>query len=62
MLKEYPRLRANLGYQQVGGDLLYSGVENPLPWMCEMIDLQKACDFFETRVIESQTGGLLSWN
>ena len=35
--------------------------ENPFPWMAEMIDLKKERNFFETRVIEYQTGGALSW-
>ena len=34
--------------------------ENPFPWMAEMIDLKKNATF-ETRVIEYQTGGTLSW-
>jgi ribonucleoside-diphosphate reductase beta chain len=29
--------------------------------MAEMIDLKKEKNFFETRVIEYQTGGTLSW-
>jgi len=36
--------------------------ENPFPWMSEMIDLKKERNFFETRVIEYQTGGALSWD
>jgi ribonucleoside-diphosphate reductase beta chain len=35
--------------------------ENPFPWMSEMIDLKKERNFFETRVIEYQTGGALNW-
>ena len=30
--------------------------------MAEMIDLKKEKNFFETRVIEYQTGGALSWD
>ncbi len=40
---------------------LYPGASNPFPWMSEMIDLKKERNFFETRVIEYQTGGALSW-
>ena len=36
--------------------------ENPFPWMSEMIDLKKERNFFETRVIEYQTGGALNWD
>ncbi len=34
---------------------------NPFPWMSEAIDLNKEKNFFETRVIEYQTGGTLEW-
>ena len=37
-------------------------VENPFPWMSEMMDLKKEKNFFETRVIEYQSGGSLSWD
>lgn len=35
--------------------------QNPFPWMSEVIDLNKEKNFFETRVIEYQTGGALDW-
>ena len=35
---------------------------NPFPWMSEIMDLRKEKNFFETRVIEYQTGGALSWD
>ena len=41
---------------------LFPGATNPFPWMTEMIDLKKEKNFFETRVIEYQTGGALSWD
>ena len=47
--------------QQIGLEALYPGATNPFPWMSEMIDLKKERNFFETRVIEYQTGGALSW-
>ena len=37
------------------------GTANPFPWMSEAVDLSKEKNFFETRVIEYQTGGTLSW-
>ena len=37
-------------------------VENPFPWMSEIIDLKKEKNFFETRVTEYQSGGSLSWD
>ena len=45
---------------QIGLEALYPGAANPFPWMSEMIDLKKERNFFETRVIEYQTGGALS--
>jgi len=62
MFKEYLRFIANRRCQQIGLDALYPGAANPFPWMSEMIDLKKERNFFETRVIEYQTGGALSWD
>ena len=61
MFKEYLRFIANRRCQQIGLDALYPGASNPFPWMSEMIDLKKERNFFETRVIEYQTGGALNW-
>ena len=61
MFKEYLRFIANRRCQQIGLEVLYPGASNPFPWMSEMIDLKKERNFFETRVIEYQTGGALSW-
>ncbi|HXC41559.1 MAG TPA: ribonucleotide-diphosphate reductase subunit beta [Burkholderiales bacterium] len=62
MFKEYLRFIANRRCQQIGIEPLYAGASNPFPWMSEMIDLKKERNFFETRVIEYQTGGALSWD
>ena len=62
MFKEYLRFIANRRCQQIGLDALFPGAANPFPWMSEMIDLKKERNFFETRVIEYQTGGALSWD
>ena len=62
MFKEYLRFICNRRSQQIGLDPLFEGVSNPFPWMAEMIDLKKERNFFETRVIEYQTGGALSWD
>ena len=61
MFKSYLRFIANRRCQQIGIDPLYGQEENPFPWMAEMIDLKKERNFFETRVIEYQTGGALNW-
>ena len=47
---------------QIGLEALFPNEENPFPWMSEMIDLKKERNFFETRVIEYQSGGALSWD
>ena len=60
--KEYLRFVANRRAQQIGLDPLYPGAVNPFPWMSEMVDLKKEKNFFETRVIEYQTGGALNWD
>ena len=62
MFKGYLRYIANRRATQIGLEELYPGAENPFPWMSEMIDLKKERNFFETRVIEYQTGGALSWD
>ncbi|MPW15947.1 ribonucleotide-diphosphate reductase subunit beta [Paraburkholderia sp. CNPSo 3157] len=61
MFKSYLRFICNRRCQQIGIDPLFPNEENPFPWMSEMIDLKKERNFFETRVIEYQTGGALSW-
>ncbi|QIL71571.1 ribonucleotide-diphosphate reductase subunit beta [Diaphorobacter sp. HDW4B] len=62
MFKSYLRYIANRRATQIGLEALYPNEENPFPWMSEMIDLKKERNFFETRVIEYQSGGALSWD
>jgi len=62
MFKEYLRYIANRRCQQIGVESMFPGASNPFPWMSEMTDLKKERNFFETRVIEYQTGGALSWD
>ena len=61
MFKGYLRYIANRRATQIGLAELFPNEENPFPWMSEMIDLKKERNFFETRVIEYQSGGSLSW-
>ena len=61
MFKSYLRFICSRRCMQIGLDPLFPNEENPFPWMSEMIDLKKERNFFETRVIEYQTGGALSW-
>lgn len=62
MFSEYLRFIANRRCKQIGLTELYAGAKNPFPWMSEMLDLKKEKNFFETRVIDYQTGGALSWD
>ena len=62
MFDEYMKFIANRRCSQIGLAELYPGAENPFPWMSEMMDLNKEKNFFETRVIEYQSGGALSWD
>lgn len=62
MFKGYLRYIANRRAVQIGLDALFPNEENPFPWMSEMIDLKKERNFFETRVIEYQSGGALTWD
>lgn len=61
MFAEYLRYVANRRCAQIGLDILYPDAGNPFPWMSEVIDLKKEKNFFETRVTEYQTGGVLNW-
>ncbi len=64
MFSEYLRFIANRRASQIGLEEIYSASDasNPFPWMSEMLDLNKERNFFETRVIEYQTGGALKWD
>ena len=62
MFKDYLQYIANRRCAQIGLPELYPAKENPFPWMSEMLDLKKEKNFFETRVIEYQTGGTLKWD
>lgn len=62
MMEEYLQFIANRRLVQIGLAEQFVGVQNPFPWMSEIMDLRKEKNFFETRVIEYQTGGALSWD
>lgn len=61
MFLDYLHYIANRRCAQIGLPALYTAKENPFPWMSEILDLKKEKNFFETRVIEYQTGGALQW-
>jgi len=62
MFNDYLKYIANRRCAQIGLAEQYPGATNPFPWMSEIIDLKKEKNFFETRVIEYQSGGALSWD
>ncbi len=62
MMEEYLHFIANRRLTQLGLSEQFPGAQNPFPWMSEIMDLRKEKNFFETRVIEYQTGGALNWD
>ena len=62
IMEEYLGFIANRRLAQIGLKERFPGAKNPFPWMSEIMDLKKEKNFFETRVIEYQTGGALNWD
>ena len=58
--RQYIEHIADRRLQRIGLPAQFNS-QNPFPWMSEAIDLSKEKNFFETRVIEYQTGGALEW-
>ena len=61
-MSDYLRFIANRRLTQIGLEEEFPNATNPFPWMSEIMDLRKEKNFFETRVIEYQTGGALTWD
>lgn len=61
-MADYLKFIANRRLTQIGLQEEFPSATNPFPWMSEIMDLRKEKNFFETRVIEYQTGGALSWD
>ena len=61
-MADYLKFIANRRLVQIGLKEQFPGVANPFPWMSEIMDLKKEKNFFETRVVDYQTGGALSWD
>jgi ribonucleoside-diphosphate reductase beta chain len=57
---QYVQYIADRRLERINLPKLYNAA-NPFPWMSEVIDLKKEKNFFETRVTEYKTGGVLSW-
>lgn len=62
MMEEYLNYIGNRRLIQIGLAEEFPNAKNPFPWMSEIMDLRKEKNFFETRVTEYQTGGVLSWD
>jgi ribonucleoside-diphosphate reductase beta chain len=60
-IHQYIRYIADRRLERINLPKVY-GASNPFPWMSEVIDLKKEKNFFETRVTEYQSGGMLSWD
>lgn len=61
LCEQYMHFIANRRCSQIGLEPVFAQTENPFPWMSEAMDLKKEKNFFETRVIEYQNGGALTW-
>lgn len=59
--ENYMHFIANRRCEQLGLPPVFARTPNPFPWMSEIIDLQKEKNFFETRVVDYQSGGSLAW-
>ncbi|MER5393598.1 ribonucleotide-diphosphate reductase subunit beta [Saccharopolyspora sp. NPDC002686] len=59
---QYMHFITNRRCDQLGLEPVFPEAENPFPWMSEAMDLKKEKNFFETRVIEYQSGASLSWD
>ena len=62
LCEQYMHFIANRRCAQIGLAPVFAETENPFPWMSEAMDLKKEKNFFESRVIEYQNGGALSWD
>ena len=63
MFKEYLRFTCNRRLGQIGLPEIYERqtARNTFEWMSELVDLKKEKNFFETRVVDYQSGGALQW-
>ncbi len=62
LCQQYMQFITNRRCAQLGLAPVFGPTDNPFGWMSEMMDLKKEKNFFETRVIEYQSGGSLSWD
>jgi ribonucleoside-diphosphate reductase beta chain len=62
LTEQYMHFITDRRAQQIGLSPIFGQEGNPFPWMSEAMDLNKEKNFFETRVIEYQSGGALDWD
>ena len=62
MHMEQFRYIANRRMKQLGYPDPYPGAQEGITWLDEQINLRKEKAFFETRVVEYQSGGALEWD
>ena len=60
-LEQYLWYTANLRMKQIDIDYKFKDVKNPMLWLEEIIEINKEKNFFEGKVNEYQTGGVLKW-
>ena len=61
MFREYVQFIADRRLERIGLPAQFNST-NPFPWMSETMDLSKEKNFFETKVIEYQSGQQLDWD
>ncbi len=60
-IEQYVKYIADRRLERINLPKAYN-VDNPFPWMSEIMDLRKEKNFFETRVTEYKQGGNLKWD
>ena len=59
MFVDYMQYIANRRLEKLGFRFRYDQEKNPFPWLAEKIDIQKQKNFFETKVTDYQSEGVL---
>lgn len=62
LFMQYIHFIADRRRVQIGLPQESEGIENPFPWMSEILDLNKEKNFFDKRVTEYKTGSGLEWD
>ncbi|MEV0791202.1 ribonucleotide-diphosphate reductase subunit beta [Kribbella sp. NPDC050459] len=62
LCEQYMHFVTDRRAEQIGLEPIFGETRNPFGWMSEVMDLKKEKNFFETRVIEYQSAGGLTWD